>query len=565
MSILTWVTPQTNIANFAKTTNATVSVAISATDSNPGSTLTYSLVTGNLPIGFALAPDGTITGNPSDAYSQSSYFTYEFEAEVTNGTNKLVGVFSITIINKPQLKWVTPIGTIANLGVGLPANLELQAVDLANDGAAITYSLISGNLPIGLTLNSNGTITGTPSIDNTSSYITRQTYSFVVRAVATDGATVSDAQFSIIVTNTINTDFSWITPAGVLGTLPNGEFYKFPLQTQTSSGANDITYSLVSGELPPGMQIIPSGYIQGVPTLIYPIAVNSNETYRFTIRAANSQGHVRDQAFSIVVTNYYAPIIEPSVSRLGSVFDGSFYSQEITVNELSPNVVIQWANVGSLPPGLSITTTPNNKTYLSGYLQPVPQDNNNTAGYDRYNNINSGSIITYEQPYDYKTYDYGNLATRTITYTFTVQAYDGANYDLQTYILNVVSRGDFTIDNDVLTIDTAELTIDSANVYYPVILNANVTTLPLARSNTNYAYKFEGYDYQGYELTYLLANAVGTFDADVVSTDYGFDALPFDSFDPNSSPSGALPGSLALDTATGWLYDICSIHVEKPS
>ena len=554
MSTLTWVTPQTNIANFAKTTNSVVNISLSATDSNPHSTLTYSILAGNLPTGFELGADGTISGIPSAAYSQSSYFTYEFKANVTNGIDKLVGVFSITIINKPQLKWATPIGTIANLGVGLPANLELQAIDLANDGATITYSLISGSLPIGLTFNSDGTITGTPSIDNTSSYITRQTYSFVVRAVASDGATVSDAQFSIIVTNTINTDFSWITPAGVLGTLPNGEFYKFPLQTQTSSGATNITYSLVSGELPPGMQVVPTGYIQGVPTLLYPIVVNSNETYRFTIRASNNQGHVRDQAFSIVVTNYYAPIIEPSSTRLGTVFDGEFYSQEIIVNELSPNVVIQWANIGSLPPGLSITTTPNNKTYINGYLQPVPQsDGSSTAGYD-YETVVSGNVVTFQQQYDYKPYDYSNLASRSITYTFTVQAYDGANYDLQTYILNVVSRGDYTADNANITIDTKELTVDSANVYYPVILNANVSTLPLARSNTNYAYKFEGYDYQGYDLTYLLSNSVGTFDADVVGTDYGFDALPFDSYDPNASPSGTLPGTLALDSTTGWLY-----------
>jgi len=570
MSTLTWATPQTNIANFAKTTNATVTVAVTAVDSNPSSTLTYSIVSnnpnsisGNLPIGFSIdSATGVISGNPSQAYSQSTYFTYEFEVQVSNGTDKLFGVFSITIINQPELVWETAPGTIANLGVNLPANLQISATDLANDGAQITYSLISGSFPTGMTLTTvntgtdllpvwTGIISGTPVLDNTAAYITTQTYNFVIRARASDGATVNDASYNIIVTNTINSDFSWITQAGNLGTIPVGNFYQLELKTQSSTNAN-VTYSLISGELPLGMQILPNGYIQGVPSLAYPIAVNSSDTFKFTVRASDTHGHVRDQAFSLIVTNYFAPIIEPSVIHLGTVFDGSYYQQEISVVELSPNVAIQWSNVGLLPPGLAINNI-NGATYISGYVQPVYQDNGeNTAGYD-FEKITSG-VITYEQPYDAKPYDYGNLASRTLSYTFSVQAYDGANYDVQTYVLEVVSRQDFTADNANLTADVTSLTVDSGATYYPVILNANVSTLPTARANTEYSYQFVGYDYQGLPITYLLANTVGTFDANVSTIDIGFDSLPFDSYDPNSSHTTSLPGTLQLDPATGWLY-----------
>ena len=570
MSTLTWATPQTNIANFAKTTNATVTVAVTAVDSNPSSTLTYSIVSnnpksisGNLPTGFSInSATGVISGNPSQAYSQSTYFTYEFEVQVSNGVDKLFGVFSITIINQPELVWETAPGIIANLGVNLPASLQISAADLANDEAQITYSLISGSLPTGMSLSTVnvGTdllptwvavISGTPTLDNSAAYITTQNYSFVVRAVASDGATVNDASFGIIVTNTINSDFSWITESGNLGTIPVGDFYQLELKTQSSANAN-VTYSLISGDLPLGMQILSNGYIQGVPSLAYPIAVNSSDTFKFTIRASNTQGYVRDQAFSLIVTNYFAPIIEPSVIHLGTVFDGSYYQQQISVVELSPNVSIQWGNIGSLPPGLAINSI-NGATYLSGYVQPVYQDNGeNTAGYD-FEKITEG-VITYEQPYDAKPYDYGNIASRTLNYTFSVQAYDGANYDVQTYILEVVSRQDFTADNANLTADVTSLTVDSGSTYYPVILNANVATLPTARVNTEYAYQFLGYDYQGLDITYLLANIVGTFDANVTNIDIGFDSLPFDSYDPNSSHTTSLPGTLQLDPATGWLY-----------
>ena len=79
--------------------------------------------------------------------------------------------------------------------------------------------------------------------------------------------------FKIIITNTVNGDFTWVTPAGSLGTAPTNEFYALQLQAQGPTGF-PITYSFVSGELPDGMQLVSTGYLQGVPTFLNAVAVN---------------------------------------------------------------------------------------------------------------------------------------------------------------------------------------------------------------------------------------------------------------------------------------------------
>ena len=449
-----------------------------------------------------------------------------------------------------QLIWITPQGSIANLGIGVPVSVEVQAFDSANNGAALTYSVIGGSLPPGMTMSAAGVISGTPTYSEPSNnYFTTLTYNFIVRVTSTNGTTPIDGSFNLILTNTVNSDFTWITPAGNLGTIPNGEFYQLPLQVQQTQAHVTTTFSFVSGELPPGMQVVAAGYLQGVPTLTNSIAVNTAETFRFTIRATNSQGHVRDQAFYISITNVFGPIIEPSTTNLGSVFDGSYYSQQLTVAELNPNVTIAWSNIGNLPAGVTLSNT----GLLSGYIQPLQLTG--AWGEQGFDSITTVGPVGLYQEYDFAPYDFNNV-NQTLSYSFTIQAYDGANYDLQQYILTVVGRSDYTADNGNVTVDNSYLTTDTINTYVPVILNANVTVLPVGRSGAYYAYKFDGHDFQGDTITYSLSSTGGTFDAYVLGTDAGFDyngVVGFDSYSSSTASTTNLPG-LSLDPVSGWLY-----------
>jgi hypothetical protein len=510
-----------------------------------------------------------------------------------------------------QLSWVTPQNNIGNILTGVPVSLPVLATS-TNVNATITYQLISGSLPDGLSLSNSGVISGTPTISLSNNYFTSMQYSFIARASSNDGATPIDGAFSLILSNTINSDFNWVTPPGDLGTVLTGEFYQLALLVSETLSNVSVTFSFISGELPPGMQVTPNGFLQGVPTLLNATAVNQSEIFKFSIRAQNSMGHVRDQGFSITITNVYGPTIEPTVTNLGEYFDGTYFSQQLTVMELNPNVSITWSNITSLPPGLTLSST----GLIAGFLEPAQLVGSfGPTGYDGSavvgqtvtlpGNLMIGSTytitsigttdftlvgatsntlgltftangagtgtgtVTYtsennnlESEYDTAPYDFNQLS-QSVYYAFTIQAYDGANYDLQTYRIEVISRSGYTADNAVVLINDTYLTVDSGNNYIPVIRNGNIITLPLGRSGSYYAYKFDGYDFQGDPLEYSLANVVGTFDCYVPGVDAGFDwgssddnhtdGVPFDSYNPNQSATSNLPG-VFLDATSGWLY-----------
>jgi len=597
-----------------------------------------------------------------------------------------------------QLSWVTPSGTIGNLPIGLLESVTLLAVDTTNNGGILTYTLIGGELPPGLTLDSaTGVISGTPGYSTPSNNnFTTLTYNFIIRLSTSNNLTPVDRSFSLIITNVVNADFSWVTPSGSLGTVPNGEFYQLPLEVAETQANVTTTFKFISGELPPGMQVVATGtvngvptsigYLQGVPTLTTAITTNTAQDFRFTIRATSSQGHIRDRAFSLSITNVFGPVIEPfsaNVKNLGSFFDGSYYSQQLTVVEPNPNTIITWSNIGMLPPGITLDST----GLLSGYILPaVIESQFGPSGYDAgtgdnivpasslvanvvyqissigttnfktvgatdnivgtvftataigtgtgtasiYNmvisapylvfgqqyqiqslgttdftlygattntvgtiftaihngqdlpNPGTGTIsqyvgeggLTVKQEYDFGPYDFNQLS-QTLSYSFTIRAFDGANYDLQNYIINVVSRTGFTADNTQFSADNTFLLVDATNNYIPVLLNT-VTTLPVGRGGSYYAFKFTGLDFQGDTLTYSLSNTVGTFDAYVTGADEGFDnngtgpggtpesegtlgtprtGIGFDSFDPSGTSKTNLPGVL-LDSQTGWVYGL---------
>ena len=535
-----------------------------------------------------------------------------------------------------NLTWVTAPGTIANFSIGNPSTVDLIAVDTANTDATITYTKISGDLPPGLTIDSNGTISGAPEYSTASNnYFTSLQYSFIARARTSDGRTL-DGKFIIIISNTVNQDFTWVTPAGTLGTIPNGQYYSLKIQAETSNNLG-ITYSFVSGELPPGMQLISHqvnktiaqpyygltntlklsnlqtinvgdfafsnkilpntrviaidsstnsvtlsttstasidknevikfyspGYLQGVPTILNPVAVDESRVYRFTIRATNSLGRITDRAFTLNITNIYGPVIEPESTALGSYYDGTLFNKQLQVVELNPNVKIEWSiTSGKLPPGLTLTSD----GVLTGYLEPlVLTGDYGPPNYDGVQYVTTGdptSGILAEEQYDTAPYEFNQLS-QSLYYTFTVQAYDGANYDLQTYVLRVVSRTGMTADS-TLKIDDSYLTVDSGNIRLPVIRNVS-SVLPSARQDSYYAFKVDGYDFSNKELTYKIVDTVGTFDGSPFDPlwDDSFELDPFflyrpaptgvaGGFDEVFASTSNLPGVL-LDEATGWIH-----------
>jgi len=521
-----------------------------------------------------------------------------------------------------NVTWITPRGSIGEVIVNLPVSVSILAADPTQ--SAVTYTLIGGTLPTGLTLSSNGVISGTPTYtDSSVNYFTTEDYNFIVRAASASGALPADAQFTLTVVNIVNNDFNWVTESGALGTVSAGDYVSLQLLAESTS---NITYKMISGELPNGMRITDTGYLQGVPTFLTSVAVDQSKQYRFTVRATNAAGHINDRSFNIIVTSVAGPVIEPTTTFLGAFFDGVYFSQQLTVVELNSLASIQWSVTnGQLPPGVTLDSN----GLLSGYIQPlqlvgsfgpagygavqeygevvtagqfipgehyeingpsntsgliytgttdftqIGADNNNLGTEFIATGVGTGTgtaiylptaTIIQTQEYDYGPYDFTNL-NQGASYNFTIQAFDGANYDIQSYIVEVVSRSGFTADSSTSVNDTY-ITIDSLNESIPVLLNSS-RTLPTARQDAYYAFKFEGYDFAGDAITYSISDVVGTFDAFISGVDIGFDSdgddvthlsgIGFDyaayiaETNTGSTPTNNLPG-LTLDANTGWLY-----------
>ena len=140
----------------------------------------------------------------------------------------------------------------------------------------------------------------------------------------------------------------WITQGGDIGTVPELKFIEIPLSVTNPTNDN-IAFDLISGDLPPGVQIerVP-GSIQGVPVILEPLQVDEARTYRFSIRATGTSGIVTDRSFSLTVTNLFPPYITPRVANLGTVFDGTYYKKQLAATEPNPNAVLVWTVALSL-------------------------------------------------------------------------------------------------------------------------------------------------------------------------------------------------------------------------
>lgn len=121
---------------------------------------TWATTSGSLPPGLTLASaTGTISGTPTVAG------TYVFFAQVTDttGTSAQQG-FSITIAAEPLTFETT------SLPDAMEGDRYSEEIEVEGGDSPYTFTLVSGKLPSGLTLDDDGTIHGTPAKGTAGSY-----------------------------------------------------------------------------------------------------------------------------------------------------------------------------------------------------------------------------------------------------------------------------------------------------------------------------------------------------------------------------------------------------------
>jgi hypothetical protein len=311
----------------------------------------------------------------------------------------------------------------------------------------------------------------------------------------------------------------WITPAGQLGIVPELDYYEFPLDAYDASGGA-LVYSLVSGRLPLGLQIVPTGRIQGIPVSERG-AVDVNLDYRFTVRVTNSTtGELSDRTFVLTITNVAPPVISSPIrnSYLGLFLDGTEVELQLEALEFTPGTAFTWSiSGGELPEGLTLSPT----GLLSGYVVPIDDDNVRFV----FGRDESGNPLEIKNWGVHLWDEFGwssPLRAISKTFTFTVEVFDGVNYDRSTYTLRVYPRSSLTADNDDLPVDTDSLdsgvglTIDYGNKHNPII-QTKQSDLPPVRQGSYFSFNIDAIDLDDDVINYSVPALIsGAFDEQVI-------------------------------------------------
>lgn len=287
-------------------------------------TITYAVTNGySLPLGLALNTNtGAITGTPTT----NGNYTFRITATSVSGSTSTTVTtpdLALTVGEAPVLATNTLTSTM-QLGQSYSASVT------ATGFPAPTYSLASGSLPAGLTLNSStGAITGTPN--------TMANYNFAIRATnvfAPSGVTLVTTSASVTAAP-IYTD-SAVNPRGSLGVAYTSEVL--------ATGSPAPTYAVTSGSLPDGLTLNSnSGQITGTP--------NATGDFSFVVTATNTYGSSSTTSLSIQIG------VGPSVT-IEQMPQRGFVGVPISISTTSsgfptPTFTL---NSGSLPPGVTLNS-----------------------------------------------------------------------------------------------------------------------------------------------------------------------------------------------------------------
>ena len=338
----------------------------------------------------------------------------------------------------------------------------------------------------------------------------------------------------------------WITPAGSLGTIPEGIFYHIPISAVAEG--EDVFFRVIAGQLPTGIQITSAGIIEGTPRNVLtvqgvPLEVAEDVTSKFAIRAYTTKivdgqtvvDRFADRTFTLTVTGQDAPEFVTPPGNIGTYYDGSPVNIQLEFTDRDPNEQIQIRVLtGSLPPGLTLSNT----GLISGIIEPlVGVPDTATAGYDN-------------SPYAEFPFDF---ATRSASknYQFGLEIYDGKQSDVRVFEIFVYSKDSMSADTDDFTADNTFITADVSPVRIPMLLTPP-GDLGRVRSDNFFAFKFDAIDFDGDPIEYEITVGAGIgFDAAILSNTPGSYDFNGEGFDRGTF---SLPPGLTINPETGWFY-----------
>lgn len=246
---------------------------------------------------------------------------------IPSGNGAYVVSRSSTAECNPALWWVTK---------SLPSQesnttFEMNMTALGGAGSK-SYSLVSGSLPTGVTMNTAGKIQGA----------TAQTGSFPITVRATDESSTKDELLTLVITS----------GSGALsvstGSLASG--YEGTAYSATLSGAGGqvpYVWSISTGDLPAGLSMSSAGVISGAPT--------TAGVYNFTVQLDDSLEDSTTKAFTIIILEP-AGTLSISTAAIPDGTAGTPFNFQLSGN--GGSTPYTWSiQSGSLPTGLTLSSS----------------------------------------------------------------------------------------------------------------------------------------------------------------------------------------------------------------
>ncbi|MBK9990352.1 MAG: cellulase family glycosylhydrolase [Verrucomicrobia bacterium] len=161
--------------------------------------------------------------------------------------------------------------------------ISIQRPTLANAQGTVSYAVSKGSLPVGLALNSDGTIAGTPAEAGV--------FEYTIEAKTATQSAQAEVTATVEIAEPLTIDYN--VPPIVIGAVNDPAT---PVVEEATPGLN-TTFSLTAGTLPAGLILNADGTISGTPS--------SAGATTLTIQAAN--GTRRATAIVPVVVSTTAP------------------------------------------------------------------------------------------------------------------------------------------------------------------------------------------------------------------------------------------------------------------
>jgi len=314
----------------------------------------------------------------------------------------------------------------------------------------------------------------------------------------------------------------WTTTAGKIATIDEQVAYSLQLEANTSD-STAITYSVIAGSLPTGMQVTSTGLLTGTPA-----EVAKRTLYTFVVRATAGTT-ITDRTFSLDVQGADTPTFTTAAGQLQLddstsvglywVIDGSSVSLQMQATDSDTRAgqsLVYEIVQGSLPPGVTMSKS----GLISGIVQLTDDQRFGTrGGYD-----GSGNDDQFDGTFD------RTVTTKSISknFDFIVRVSDGTSFVEQNNSIFVYSADFWRVSNTAITIDATE--IDSS----PLTMDLSANRRPVFRTGSD----------------------LGTFRHDnafVVKIDVeDFDPLQGDL--EYSIQAGSLPAGVSIDVNSGELY-----------